>query len=401
MRKLFLLPLLLAAACQGNVTENKPDGGDAGVDAGPADSGVPNHVPLADGGVCSPACTAPTPYCATNGTCVQCASDTDCVGQGEPHCDTLADQYFGTCVECVPGVAGECGTGEACAPGQDNCVAGGCSSNPSACSANGQNQVCDPASGACVDCLSNSDCSAGGGGAICDTVSDSCVDCLKPSDCPASQPGCSQGTCGQCNLSSDCPSGMTCLNQTCSCTTNASCPSATPICIPDGGGAQFGGPGQPVCGCSQKSDCASAGSGYVCDPNQGQDGLCVPPCTSDNDCLANPDTGTGVCDTSTGLCVECATASDCTDPDSPFCVGGSCGECGVDGDCAALDAGTPFCVSPQGQGTLCGECRTAADCPADNPGCDSSSYTCGSCTYNSDCPASAPVCDADAGLTCD
>lgn len=45
--------------------------------------------------------------------------------------------------------------------------------------------VCNPATGACVDCLSDGDCAGG----VCDTTNNTCVECTADSDCPGS------GTC--------------------------------------------------------------------------------------------------------------------------------------------------------------------------------------------------------------
>ncbi|MHB8418493.1 MAG: hypothetical protein ACYDCL_10485 [Myxococcales bacterium] len=397
MRKLFLVPLLLAACSQGNVTVNGQDGGDGGRDAGPADSGVPSSIPN-DGGACTQSCTAPSPLCA-DGLCVQCLSDTDCLGQSGIHCDTRPGaSLFGSCVECVAGAPGECGTGEACDPNNDNCVAG-CNADPASCAANNNNEVCDPSSGACVECLTSSDCNAAQSGPQCNPVTHSCVDCLTPADCPATSPGCSQNSCGQCNVSSDCPGTMTCVNGSCACASNADCPASTPVCIPDGGGLQSGIPGQPVCGCTTNQSC---GGSNLCDPNQGAAGLCVAPCTPTG-CAANADTPE-VCGSS-GLCVQCNTAADCTTVQgSPYCIANYCGQCQPSGqmdtaDCGLPDAGgTPFCATLPGQGTFCAECLTATDCtdPA-SPGCDSSSYTCGSCTLPQDCPAGM-TCDPDGGI---
>lgn len=368
MRYLALAASLSLLACQSTLTVNDhSDAGDGGASSG-SDGGLPGPIVQAnDAGVCNFSCTAGL-FCATTGDCVQCLSDADCASaQSGTHCDTRPGSLtnFGLCVECV--VSSQCGSGMSCDPAGDNCVPAGSEAN---CAAN--SEIYDPTSGACVDCLTSTDCDA----QLCDPVTLSCVDCLQPSDCPAAAPGCYQGVCGQCNISSDCPGSETCDNGACGCATDQACPTATPNCILDGG------PG--VCGCAATASCT--GTNEICDPSQGAAGACVLSCNAPGGvCLADTDTGEGFCDTSSGLCVQCLTASQCTDPDSPLCVSGNCAQCGADTDCAALDAGMPYCSLSLGG--LCVGCDSPSQCPLDNQGCDSSSGSCGSCTYNSDCPA--------------
>ncbi len=358
-----LLPL---AACQPTlIVNNHPDaGGDGGLDGG---GGFGPIAHATDAGVCNFGCTTGQ-FCAVTGDCVTCRSDADCASSlAGTHCDTRpgALANFGLCVECV--VPSQCGSGTACDPSSDNCVPAGSDAN---CAASAE--VYDPESGACVACLTSADCN----GQLCDPVALSCVDCLQPSDCPAGSPGCYQGVCGQCNVSSDCPGSEVCTNGLCGCATDQACPAATPNCVLDGG------PG--VCGCTANASCT--GANEVCDSSQGLAGACVLSCSAPGGvCLANTDTGEGVCDTTSGLCVQCLTNAQCTDVLSPFCVSGNCAECNADADCAALDAGTPYCS--QALGGLCVECTAPSQCPTDNEGCDSSGGNCGSCTLSADCPS--------------
>ncbi len=62
--------------------------------------------------------------------------------------------------------------------------------------------VCDTDTGACVECLDDTDCSP----QHCDVTQHACVDCLSSSDCSKTAPNCSSGhTCGAaCNNSSTC-----------------------------------------------------------------------------------------------------------------------------------------------------------------------------------------------------
>jgi hypothetical protein len=381
---LYLLPLLLSLACQSTVDVTSPDSGpsDGGSisDAGPAnkppDSGAGPIQQASDAGVCNYECTSGQ-LCASTGSCVSCLEDSNCAGsQVGLHCETRSGSpEFGTCVQCVQ--SAQCGSGTSCDPLEDDCVP---TCTAATCAA--QSQICDPGSGACVDCLHDSDCD----GLYCDPVTLSCVECRQPSDCPASAPGCYEGSCGQCGVAADCPGSEACVNQSCSCAADSACPASTPVCIVDAGGP-------PMCGCAGNSSCP--GKDQVCDPSRGPGGACVISCAEDAGvCLADTGTGQSFCDTQSGLCVECLTAAQCTQSDAPICLQGQCAECATDQDCAP-DAGTPYCLVSQGG--LCVQCTSAAQCPAANPGCDSSSWTCGSCTLSSDCPA-GETCNADAGV---
>src|SRR5439155_25619476 len=88
-----------------------------------------------DGGGCNPACTAPTPVCLNNSSCVQCSSDSHCSG-ATPSCDlgshtcVAADggTDAGACIEgatqpCYDGPNGTVGVGP-CHAGSQQCTNG-------------------------------------------------------------------------------------------------------------------------------------------------------------------------------------------------------------------------------------------------------------------------------------
>ena len=98
-----------------------------------------------------------------------------------------------------------------------------------------------------------------------------------------------------------------------------------------------------------------------CDPVSG---TCGEGCLQDNDCPP-ADVGPPFCDVSTGNCIACYTAADCSYA-NPGCYQGQCGLCGQDNDCPAGLAcsawGKCFCAGP-------------TDCPAGMT-CDLASGLC-------------------------
>lgn len=134
---------------------------------------------------------------------------------------------------------------------------------------------------------------------ICDPSTNQCVQCLIPTDCAdPSQPFCStENRCEQCLVDTDCPAGNHCVGNECAptCATNTDCGgdggSQTPYCDT----------AQAVCvECLESANCAGTSS---------------PVCSAE------------------GQCVECATDSDCTPPET--CA--SWGRCMT----SSLDGGAP------------------------------------------------------------
>jgi hypothetical protein len=102
---------------------------------------------------------------------------------------------------------------------------------------------------------------------------------------------------------------------------------------------------------------------------------------------ATDDGDTEIADTDDESCVD---NSECTDPLTPFCWGGTCVACSdtpdSDDNCAALDASAPLCLG--GQCVQCTEGNDAA-CEGDTPICDTEAQTCVGCTFHHQCPDSA------------
>jgi hypothetical protein len=201
---------------------------------------------------------------------------------------------------------------------------------------------------------------------VCDVETGQCVQCVTDDECAylGNDVCLSNHTCG-CTADAQCAGravGTRCVStaQQCGCDSPADCPSASaPACAT-----------AHQCGCGSNAECAGdAGApGYdVCDTATG---LCVE-CVTDSDCT---DPNNRVCDPTTNLCLPCRTSADCAqNVDGPVCgdLGqytagiGMCG-CLVDSDCVG-HAGGPDCVSNGSPYSKCG-CKTAADCAGDVDG---------------------------------
>ncbi len=205
---------------------------------------------------CQPSCTTnadcpqlggpPAPICnTTTGACVGCQTDADCTNTtGRPLCDTergqcseclsnancpdaapACNRQNGTCAVCL--VDTDCGPNYLCSQGDDRCHPK-CTSNAD-CTAPNQ-PLCNPLTGACVQCTSATDCLAGQ--PICNPDNHQCVQCVANTDCSAGTPICNVGDhrCVECTVSADCPSDggrRVCRADRCvECQTNADCTNA-------------------------------------------------------------------------------------------------------------------------------------------------------------------------------
>ena len=162
------------------------------------------------------------------------------------------------------------------------------------------NPYCDPATQACVQCLSSTNC-ANTGFPLCTPDTHQCVECLA----------------------------------------NTACPSTRPYCSPDGACVQ----------CLSSRNCGQ--SGAVCDPGTYR---CVSVCHNDGDCSAT--LGFPYCDVLRGECSQCLTDDECP-AISPRCdtPAGLCVVCLSDADCSAA---TPHCATTAGK--RCVACTTNGDC---------------------------------------
>lgn len=111
-------------------------------------------------------------------------------------------------------------------------------------------------------------------------------------------------------------------------------------------------------------------------------GPCGGPCT----------TPTPLCNSVSGMCVQCLSMSDCGGS-TPECdtTTGQCVECLNAGDCGGV---TPVCLSGE-----CVQCEDSTDCDAGNPVCESPAQVCGNCTARAQCfgYAALPSCNVTTG----
>ena len=109
----------------------------------------------------------------------------------------------------------------------------------------------------------------------------------------------------------------------------------------------------------------------LCDTESGECAECL----TASDCSA----GTPVCD-GTGTCVQCGVAADC-DASAPVCTDGACGACAADTDCALYPDAT-FC----GASGACVECTADAECTGvDAAKCETATGTCMACDSSAQC----------------
>lgn len=133
---------------------------------------------------------------------------------------------------------------------------------------------CEPFSGQCLACASDSDCASTAGRPHCDSVLHACV---------------------QCAGNQDCGSGSKCISTTRTCV--RTCAAATD-CAPSGGWCD-----DSICAqCDDSFHCS--GTRPYCDPASYQCTACV----IDAQC---PTAAAPRCNRTTGQCVGCVTSADC------------------------------------------------------------------------------------------
>ena len=113
---------------------------------------------------------------------------------------------------------------------------------------------CETTSGACVQCVSDSDCSTG----LCDTGAHSCTSCNSSADCPSSLPVCDLDVqaCVQCETSGQCLAGQVCAFESHRC---------APACLSNNDCA---GSGRPTCSRSASSCQRRRWDGPTRDPSR-------------------------------------------------------------------------------------------------------------------------------------
>ncbi len=412
------------------------------------------------GGISKVECSGATPKCdAAQDKCVECVSSEDCSANAtNKFCfarGATADAKDNTCVACDPATNAGCAgttpicnasaTCEACTASPNNCdgtlvcLSAGPSAGACQCSASSDcttptTPICDGMSKLCVGCTTNAQCNAKKAGDVCETATGDCVDCLQNTDCAATE-YCSSKVCTvkktpgvSCGAAAECASGFcvdgVCCNNACAgtcnaCTTakkgsgaNGACGAIAATADPDNecaGALSCNGSGAcekvAGAGCSGAAECASGfcADGVCCDSacggvcnactaakkGSGANGACGAITAStdpDNECtagicngagacaqcVANPDCaavpGKALCDTTTNSCVACRNSEDCTTtPGTPICNASKvCAACASNAECLALSVADDFCVTG-GAGSTVGSC--AACNPANDNGC--------------------------------
>ena len=119
-----------------------------------------------------------------------------------------------------------CEAGLACVENQ--CILQSCETD--SCSA--ATPLCNASTNVCEGCTDSSACMRFPDADVCDTATGGCVDCVAPADCPADRPVCDANACRVCKLDSDCSSGA--------CGDDGACVAESAIVYLDPGGTDSG-----------------------------------------------------------------------------------------------------------------------------------------------------------------
>ncbi|MGM0577189.1 MAG: LamG-like jellyroll fold domain-containing protein [Myxococcota bacterium] len=145
--------------------------------------------------------------CETRGAC-EPQGQNGGSGGGDEVIGEICDPAAGACVECLH--HGQCANGERCASG--TCVQAASCTNSLDCAGSGQ--VCDTVSGYCVGCVGDAECA---GGEVC-SVDGTCVTaCSSDLQCTGAGLLCDtdDGHCVQCTSDDDCAFDEACVRGTC------------------------------------------------------------------------------------------------------------------------------------------------------------------------------------------
>jgi hypothetical protein len=295
----------------------------------------------------------------------------------------------------------ECDDGNTCTT--DSCdVDGMCVNEPVLCSDDGLfcngDEVCDPATGACVS--EGSPCTRRD--TVCCEATDTCSECCDDTDCDDGV-ACTADTCvaGMCQSAPDdgaCDDGLFC-NGAETCDPINDCQAGTPVDCGDSVGCTDDS-------CDEAADaCVNAPNNAVCDDGEFCNGTEV--CDPANDCQAGTprdcDDGVGCtddsCDEAADACVNAPDNAVCDDGE--FCNGTEV--CDPTNDC---QAGAPRDCD-DGVGCTDDSCNEATDSCEHTPNdglCDDGDFCNGveTCDATGDCQAgTAPDCNDNVGCTDD
>ncbi len=370
----------------GSGTDAKPAGCDKPADCDDADPCTTDTCELTSK-------TCAHAKIAQCGTAAKPCSSTSGCDPGQV-CNTASH----ACVNCVTNT--DCGGGKWCKNSQ--CIASaGCQSDVQCKATAG---VCDLVAGVCVPCLKNTDCadtemckaqacvpkkvcnSSKDCAGVCDTVAGVCVDCLKNGDCP---------TGAFCNANKTCQSVI--------CSADVCIAAGLWKCADDG--SKFLG----IENCTDGNACTTDGCadgkclytsiavGGVCD-----DGSL---CTSNDLCGANGCAGTLVACDDSNPCTKdtCSpTTGKCTSQQLPYKTACSAvAMCDYTGACSLCQNTymiAPDCTTAK-PGTCGGPCASGQQCDAASNQCQTLSCG-GSCLSGQKCNAMTNKCYTPCGGAC-
>ena len=277
-------------------------------------------------------------------SCVECREDAQCLASPDAARRPICNPDTKLCVGCLNDL--QCTTGEAsrCNVVEHQCT--GCTSSTQ-CEGGAE---CNTSTGACVECVVNSDCADVEGRPFCESTQGRCVECLLTNQCLSD-------TAARCETTVGSPSRYTCVGcvdeTDCGGKPNVPglCDAARGVCVDCLGPAECVENGVSGSRC-QNGSCVTCVNDADCDlfadapenapackPNVG----CVE-CVDSQDCAGKP--GLSVCKTIAGsgaapinTCVECTDNTQCqTRPDASLCLDNECVPCRADADCNLVDS---------------------------------------------------------------
>ncbi len=329
-------------------------------------------------------CANSSPICSASlNICLKCFADSDCISRSA----SLKKCISGSCQgclnnsDCTPTSLGTtatsttpiCDTVSASIPTCRAC------SLDSDCSGFKNMPYCNAGTGQCVACNTNTNAGCSGATPICDSITYTCRSCT-PNDCTTydftvcATQGSNQGTCVECETSSDCSPTSNkpiCIANKCvACTQDTDCTSHS---ISSGSQAlkyctTFAGSSKGSCvQCFASTQCHSdSPQTPICNANQ-----CFS-CSQTNPCPDYaPNCYTSLDDSNLqGSCFQCATSSECftntglTTSKTPICSAtGTCIGCNSTNDCSVISlASSCKVIDTNTTGPQCVQCNYDNDC---------------------------------------
>ena len=241
-------------------------------------------------------CGGSTPACAPTGRCEMCTALRHCASKpGLNVCSLSGDlKYQCVEVECLDSIA-DCR--------QDGYVP----------------ETCDLVSGSetqytCIECSASEQDNRCPYNMAC--IDNTCT-CSSDAECGDDRPRCVDGRCEfECQSSDDCEFQMTCSNttNTCVCESDMDCGGDRPVCELDILGSQ------KCVECVESQSCLANQDEQVC-VTSGENAFTCAQCSLNSHCSEGL-----LCNTETNTCSQCLSGLDCPS-NKPYCKDGECKEC--------------------------------------------------------------------------